>query len=95
MLTQIPIDILKLDMGFVRNLDKNEKNNFVLKAIMQLKKDLSVLMVAEGVETEEQLSFLKNEGCDIIQGYYFSPPVPPEKFERFLEERARQLAAGQ
>ena len=89
MLTELPIDVLKLDMMFIRNLKNNEKNLYVLKLMMEIKTYFSVPIVAEGVETEEQLELLKNMGCDVIQGYYFSAPVPPEKFEAFVEERSR------
>ena len=87
MLSRMPIDVLKLDMYFIRNIFANEKNIHILKLMMEIKDFLAVPVVAEGVETKEQLDVLKEMGCDVIQGYYFSAPVPPEKFEIFIEER--------
>ena len=89
MLAQMPIDVLKLDMSFIRDVLGNEKNLHILGIMMQIKSFLNVPIVAEGVEKKEQLDLLKNMGCDIVQGYYFSAPVPPEKFEKFIEERIR------
>ncbi|MBQ7500372.1 MAG: EAL domain-containing protein [Clostridia bacterium] len=86
MLTELPIDILKIDMVFVRNLLADKKNEKIFKLMIDIGAHLSVPVIAEGVETEEQLGILKKLGCDIIQGYFFSPPVPPEKFELFLME---------
>ena len=65
----------------------SEKNMQMLKLMMQIKDSLGVPVVAEGVETKEQLDLLKEMGCDIVQGYYFSKPVPAEEFEKFIEEK--------
>ncbi|MBP5209791.1 MAG: EAL domain-containing protein [Clostridia bacterium] len=89
MLAQLPIDVLKLDMSFVRHLRSNPKNLYILRAMIDIKEHLGVPMVAEGVEDEEQLKLLKEMGCDVIQGYLFSPPVPPEKFEKRIESRTQ------
>ena len=86
MLTELPIDILKIDMSFVRNMEKNEKNKKLIELIIDISKFLKVPTVAEGVETESQLMQLKQMGCDVIQGYYFSKPVPPEEFAKFIEK---------
>lgn len=87
MLAEMPIDVLKLDMKFVRSIGKNEKSIQILKLMMDIKNHFGIPAVAEGVETEEQLRLLTDIGCDLIQGYYFSPPVPPEKFSAFLEKQ--------
>lgn len=79
-------DIIKLDMGFVRGIGKNKKNNNILIALIDLAHHLEMKVVAEGVETKEQADFLKNYGCDFLQGYYFSKPVPQEEFEKMLEQ---------
>lgn len=84
MLTELPIDILKIDMSFVRNMEKNERNRKMVELIVDIAKFLKVPSVAEGVETETQLQALKKMGCDVIQGYYFSKPVPPEEFSKFI-----------
>ena len=87
MLSSIPIDVIKLDINFIRNMFDSEKNMQMLKLMMQIKDSLGVPVVAEGVETKEQLDLLKEMGCDIVQGYYFSKPVPAEEFEKFIEEK--------
>ena len=85
MLTTIPIDALKMDMKFIRNMQKDEKSMKLVELILDIADFLQVPVIAEGVETEEQLLILKEGGCGIIQGYYFSKPVPPEEFTTFIE----------
>ena len=85
MLTTIPIDVLKLDMKFVRNMMKDKKSRKLVEVIIDISKFFDFPLVAEGVEDEEQYLTLKILGCDIIQGYYFSKPIPPEEFEKFIE----------
>ena len=89
MLTTLDIDALKLDINFIRNVFNSEKNMQMLHLMMQIKDTLNVPVVAEGVETEDQLLLLKALGCDIVQGYYFSKPVLPEEFEKFIKEKLR------
>jgi EAL domain-containing protein (putative c-di-GMP-specific phosphodiesterase class I) len=84
MITSIPIDALKLDMKFVRNMEKDEKSMKLVELVLEIAEFLQVPVIAEGVETENQLKLLKERGCDIIQGYYFSKPVPPEEFTEFF-----------
>ena len=86
MLNTIPIDVLKLDMKFIRNMLKDDKSLRMVQLIMDIAKFLGVPVVAEGVEDKEQLMALKEMGCECIQGYYFSQPVPPEKFAPFIEK---------
>ena len=86
MLTEIPIDILKIDMSFVRSMEKHEKNKRMVELIIDIAKFLKVPCVAEGVETESQLRTLRRMGCDVIQGYFFSKPVAPEDFAKFIEK---------
>ena len=90
MLTNLPIDALKLDMTFVRNAFGENKDVRMIELIIDIADYLHVPVVAEGVETEEQYLVLKAMGCDIVQGYYFSRPVPEEKFEEFLAARKGQ-----
>ena len=85
MLTTIPIDVLKMDMKFVRNMMKDEKSFKLVELVMDIAKFLNVPVVAEGVEDNIQMTKLKEMGCDLIQGYYFSKPVPPEEFNAFIE----------
>ena len=84
MISTLPIDALKLDMLFIRNAFSEKGNYRLLEITVDISRCLSVPMIAEGVETEEQVKTLKKLGCDIVQGYYFSRPVPPDEFERFL-----------
>ena len=84
MLTTIPIDALKMDMKFIRNMQKDEKSMKLVELVLDIADFLQVPVIAEGVETEEQMQLLKERGCAIIQGYYFSKPVPPEEFEKFF-----------
>ncbi len=90
MLSDMPIDALKLDMQFIRNLDKNPHNLRLLEFLMDIARYLQVPAICEGVETQMQLDALKRVGCDLVQGYYFSRPVPPEEFEAFIKERIAQ-----
>ena len=85
MINDLPIDVLKLDMAFVRNAFKNGRNTRLLEIIIDIARYLSVPVIAEGVETLEQLDALKSMGCDYVQGYYFSMPVPAEEFEKYLK----------
>ena len=90
MLTKLPIDALKLDMTFIRNAFGETRDVRMIELIIDIADYLHVPVVAEGVETEEQLLTLKALGCDLVQGYYFSKPVPENEFERFLVERREQ-----
>ncbi len=87
MLSKLPIDILKLDMKFIQTAPEDEKTLDMLSIIIDIARHISTPVVAEGVETDKQLQVLRELGCDIVQGYYFSPPVPFEKFDAFLIER--------
>ena len=95
MISSLPIDALKLDMKFIRDAFKEGGSTHMLEVIIGISDYLSVPVIAEGVETEEQLHVLKGLGCDIVQGYFFSKPVPAEKFEPFiLQKKEADLAKG-
>ena len=85
MVTSLPIDVLKLDMGFIRSAFSEGGNTRMIRVIVDIAKALKVPMIAEGVETKEQMLALRELGCDIVQGYYFSRPVPADEFETFLK----------
>ena len=85
MLSDMPIDVLKMDMKFVRNIEKSEANLRLVKLILDIAKYLHLNVVAEGVETERQMMLLQGAGCDLVQGYYFSRPLPPEEFEALIQ----------
>ena len=84
MLTTLPLDALKLDMAIVKDICENEKSYRLIAIILDIAKMLEVPAIAEGVETIEQLNLLKKIGCDIVQGYYFSKPLPANEFEKFF-----------
>ena len=90
MISTMPIDALKLDRQFVCNAFREGKDTRMLELIIDIADYLSVPVIAEGVETAEQLAVLREMGCDLVQGYYFSRPVPAEEYVRFLERRREQ-----
>ena len=86
MLSSLPLDVLKMDMKFIQNIEVNEKDFRLVELILDIARYLNVPVVAEGVETENQLRLLKQAGCDLVQGYYFSRPLPPEEFEALIRQ---------
>ena len=94
MLANLPIVALKLDMSFIRGAFGEKRDMRMIEMVIDIADYLRVPLVAEGVETEEQYLALKALGCDQAQGFYFSKPVPPEAFGRFLNERGQHIAAG-
>ncbi|QXM05515.1 putative bifunctional diguanylate cyclase/phosphodiesterase [Crassaminicella indica] len=82
-----PIHKIKIDQLFIRDLNKDESNKAIVLAIMGIANSLGLKAIAEGVETKEQLNWLKKYGCDEIQGYLFSPPVSSWEFEKILVEK--------
>lgn len=87
MLSSLPIDALKLDIQFIRNAFKERKDTRLLEIMIKLAEAFELLTIAEGVETAEQVFTLKQMGCDIIQGYYFSRPLPADEFEKFVKKK--------
>ena len=85
MLADLPIDALKMDMKFIRNISTKEKDRRLVELVLEIARFLGVPVIAEGVETEEQYLLLKKMGTDIIQGYYFSKPLPAEEFSALIE----------
>ncbi|MBR4455692.1 MAG: EAL domain-containing protein [Solobacterium sp.] len=90
MLSEMPVDVLKMDMKFVRNIEVSETDLTLVRLVEDIAKYLKLKVVAEGVETEGQLSLLKHTGCDLVQGYYFSKPLPADEFAKLLEKEKRQ-----
>lgn len=86
MLQDYDFDILKIDMSFIRKIGENPKTKSIVHSIIGMAHEIGIKTVAEGVETEEQVSFLRQSGCDYIQGYYYSKPLPEEEFVGFLEK---------
>ncbi|WZL82014.1 EAL domain-containing protein [Vallitaleaceae bacterium 9-2] len=85
-LQRLPIDVLKVDRMFIKDIMREKEVGHIFKFITQLAHELGLKIVAEGVETKEQLEFLKDNGCDIIQGYYYSKPVPSDAIEKVIEQ---------
>lgn len=83
-LQDMPADILKIDKSFVDKIGKTEKN--IVDYIINIAKELKLTTIAEGVETKKQREYLLEKGCDIIQGYYYSKPLPKEEFEKYMEK---------
>ena len=88
---EMPVDIIKLDMSFTRKIHENKMTLRVVELIVEMAKSLGALVVAEGVETEVQYQLLKQVGCDCVQGYFFSKPLPAAEFEAFIESRVKDL----
>lgn len=87
MVSQLPIDALKLDLQFIRNAFSGRKDTRMLEVILDIADSLNVPTIAEGVETAEQMATLRALGCTFAQGFYFSKPISPEKYEAFLLEK--------
>ncbi|WP_019003358.1 putative bifunctional diguanylate cyclase/phosphodiesterase [Succinimonas amylolytica] len=86
MLTSLPIDALKLDMSFIRKMLNSTRDLQLVRLILDIAKFLNIPAIAEGVEDEKQCQTLRQMGCELIQGYYFSKPVPPEDFENLIKK---------
>jgi diguanylate cyclase (GGDEF)-like protein len=86
-LKRFPIDTLKLDQMFVRDVNTDPRNAAIINAMIMMAHSLDLKVVAEGVEEEAQLEFLRKLDCDIIQGYYYAAPMPADELERFVTSR--------
>ncbi len=83
-LKRFPIQKLKIDQSFIRDITTDPDDRAIISAVTSMARKMSIKTVAEGVETEEQLSFLRESDCDEAQGFLFSRPLPPEKFKELL-----------
>ncbi|SCW30799.1 EAL domain, c-di-GMP-specific phosphodiesterase class I (or its enzymatically inactive variant) [Ruminococcaceae bacterium YRB3002] len=86
-LKDLPLDVLKLDAGFFRDITDDSRGEIVVSEAIRLAKNLNMKTVAEGVEEREQVDFLAKEGCDMIQGYYYAKPMPGEEYISRMEKR--------
>jgi len=86
-LKRFPIDTLKVDRSFIRDLPQDPEDRAITEAIIAMGKSLNLTVVAEGVETLEQQTFLQDHACDEMQGFFFSKPIPGDEFAELLRER--------
>jgi EAL domain-containing protein (putative c-di-GMP-specific phosphodiesterase class I) len=85
-LKNFPITVMKIDKSFIQDITASSDAKAIIKAIIAMAKSLQIKVVAEGVETEEQLTFLQSHHCDEIQGYFYSYPVPDKEFTELLKK---------
>lgn len=85
MIKNFDFDILKLDMSFIRQVEVNPKVRSIINTIITMCHDLNIEVVAEGVESNKEIDFLKSKNCDYVQGYYFSKPLTIEQFDKFIQ----------
>ena len=90
-LKDFQFDMIKIDMAFLRDFETKPQSRVIISAVVDMAKKLGLHTLAEGVETEEQYAFLKSIGCEVLQGYLFSPPVPFEEIRPVLEAEAGHL----
>lgn len=83
-LKKLPINVLKIDREFIQSIINNNEEEFIVKSVIKLAHNLKLQVIAEGVETMEQATFLKEDGCQVGQGYLFSKAVPPEEIEKLF-----------
>jgi EAL domain-containing protein (putative c-di-GMP-specific phosphodiesterase class I) len=96
-LKRFPLNSLKIDRSFIRDIPENGDDVTITSAIIAMAHQLNLGVVAEGVETQQQLEFLHQQGCEMCQGYFFSKPLPAEQFEAMLcenDNRVRVLQQG-
>ena len=84
MLGEIPLDIVKLDISFVRRIDSKIE---IIQSIINLVHELGMKVVAEGTETQSQIDILRSMGCDYVQGYFYSRPLPKAELEEYVKDR--------
>ena len=89
MIRKIPFDVLKIDREFLPQHDFNDKSFHVLESIVAMAKKINVSVICEGVETRTQIDYLEQIGCDRVQGYYFSKPMPIEVFDDYIYHTKR------
>ena len=93
-LHHLPFDVLKIDRSFVQRMNEGQQPMQIVRTILELARVLGMDVVAEGIETEEQLEMLKQMGCRYGQGFLFSPPLPPCEIEKLLASRAQSFGSA-
>jgi len=84
-LTKLPLDVLKLDKEFLDDFENDPEEKIIIPSVIDMAKKLKLTVVCEGVETKEQVAFLRDVGCDYAQGYFYSKPIPQDQFDQLLE----------
>jgi EAL domain-containing protein (putative c-di-GMP-specific phosphodiesterase class I) len=95
MVRELPIDALKIDRSFVREINRDMEGKAIINAIIALGRALRLTVIAEGVETREQETFLREQHCDEEQGFLISKPLPPDEFMAFLADQTRTRLRAQ
>jgi EAL domain-containing protein (putative c-di-GMP-specific phosphodiesterase class I) len=93
-LKRLPIDCVKIDASFIRGIPVDASDVAITETILAMAGSLGLKVVAEGVETADQMRFLEHRGCDEMQGYYFSKPLPAEEMAAYLEKQGAALEEG-
>ena len=91
-LKRFPLDILKIDRSFIRDIPGDPDNEAIATAIIAMAHSLNLEVIAEGVETEKQLAFMRSHECDGVQGYFFSPALPGEQMKEYLKKEPELMA---
>lgn len=86
-LKQLHIDCLKIDQSFIQNINESRSDEVIIEAIISMARSFNFKVLAEGVENQKQLDFLKQQNCDEVQGFYFSKPLHPGEIEQYLKQR--------
>lgn len=86
LLKEMPVDVLKIDREFLNELEESEKSSIIVQQVVEMARRIQIKTLCEGVETMKQAEFLKEIGCNMVQGYLYSRPVPLDKFEALLDE---------
>jgi EAL domain-containing protein (putative c-di-GMP-specific phosphodiesterase class I) len=84
----LPVDEIKIDVSFVRDMTRSAQDERIVRSVIDLAHHLGMVVVAEGVENRETMDRLAEFGCDLVQGFFISPPLPAGEFARFMERRA-------
>ncbi len=94
MLKNVPVKTIKLDLRFLTDVDENSKAGIIISSVVRMAHGMGMAVIAEGVETQQQADFLKNLGCNLMQGYYFARPLPQESFEEICLAQPSDIAAA-
>ena len=86
-LQQMPFDVIKIDKSFIDKIGSGVTSNNICRTIIRMADELGKKSIAEGVETREQLNFLERNGCDLVQGFFYSKPLPQDRFVEFVEKQ--------